>query len=149
MRLTDEAVNVITRHAIAEYPAECCGIVTGTTEVQNVHRCENIQDERHAKDPESYPRTSREAYVMNRDEADRIMRDAAAAGEKVIAFYHSHIDCDAYFSRMDKDVQTTFGEPEFPDAVQVVVAVYAKHVRDFKGYLWDRRRQDFVAIPVR
>src|SRR5208337_4255187 len=106
MRLTEEAVDVISRHAVAEYPAECCGIVTGTTELQSVYRCKNKQDELHAKDPESQPRTSREAYAMDRKEAERIMRDAAIAGEKIIAFYHSHIDCDAYFSQTDKDVQT-------------------------------------------
>ncbi|MDA8241224.1 MAG: Mov34/MPN/PAD-1 family protein [Nitrospiraceae bacterium] len=148
MRLTEEAVDVVTRHAVAEYPAECCGIVTGTTDVQSVHRCKNMQDKLHAKDPESHPRTSREAYAMDRDEAERIMRDAAITGEKVIAFYHSHIDCDAYFSRMDKDVQTVFGEPEFPDALHIVVAVYANQVREIKGYLWDGGKQDFVAIPV-
>ncbi|MGO9611571.1 MAG: Mov34/MPN/PAD-1 family protein [Dissulfurispiraceae bacterium] len=148
MRLTEKAVDVISRHAIAEYPAECCGIVTGTADVQSVHQCKNKQDELHAKDPERQPRTSREAYAMDRKEAERIMRDAAIAGEKVIAFYHSHINCDAYFSQTDKDVQTVFGEPEFPDAVDVVVAVYAKRVKEIKGYLWDRGRQDFVAIPV-
>ena len=148
MRLTEEAVDVISGHAVAEYPAECCGILTGTTDVQSVHRCKNQQDELHAKDPESQPRTSREAYAMDREEAESIMRNAAIAGEKVIAFYHSHIDCEAYFSQTDKNVQTVFGEPEFPDAVHVVVAVYAKQVKEIKGYLWDRGRQDFIAISV-
>jgi proteasome lid subunit RPN8/RPN11 len=107
-----------------------------------------MQDELHTKDPTDHRRTSREAYVVDRDEAERIMRDAAVAGEKVIAFYHSHIDCDAYFSRMDKDVQTVLGEPEFPGAVHIVVAVYAKQVREIRGYLWDPGKQDFVAVPV-
>ncbi len=72
---------------------------------------------------------------MDREEAERIMRDAAIAGERVIAFYHSHIDCDAFFSQTDKKVQTVFGEPEFPNVVHVVVAVYSRQVKEIKGYL--------------
>ena len=107
-----------------------------------------MQEGLHAKYPEDHPRTSREAYVIDRDEVERITRDAAAIGEQIIAFYHSHIDCGAYFSQMDKDVQTVFGEPEFPDALHVVVSVYARQVREMKGYLWNVELRDFVTVKV-
>src|SRR5512134_1539721 len=123
MRLSPDALNAVYQHAAAEYPSECCGIITGHSGTQRIHACKNLQDELHARDPETHPRTSREAYTMDREEVERIMRDAAGRGESVIAFYHSHIDCGAYFSSMDKEVQTVFGEPEFPDAVHVVVSV--------------------------
>jgi len=139
---------VISRQAIAEYPSECCGIVTGTASAQRVHYCKNRQDELHARDPEHHPRTSREAYDIDRGEMERIFADAAVKGERVIAFYHSHIDCGAYFSKMDKDVQTVFGEPEFPGAVHVVISVRDRQVRGISGFLWDEKRQDFVQVAV-
>src|SRR5512145_804809 len=141
MVLSPEIRLAILEHAKAEYPSECCGIVTGTETVQRVHRCRNRQDELHARDPEQHPRTSREAYDIDRGEMERIFADAAAQGEKVVCFYHSHIDCGAYFSKMDKEVLTVFGEPEFPDAVHVVVSVQDRQVKELWGYVWDGEKQ--------
>ena len=146
--LTAVSIDTISKHAIAEYPAECCGIITGTDAVQRVHPCRNRQDELHARDPEQHPRTSREAYDIDRNEMERIFADAAAKGEQVIAFYHSHIDCGAYFSNMDKEVLTVFGEPEHPDAVHIVISVHDRKVKEIKGYVWDGQRKDFAAVPV-
>lgn len=146
--LTSYTIAAVSDHAREEYPAECCGIVVGSGSTQQVHRCSNLQDELHAQDPELHPRTSREAYAIDRQEMETIVKEAAARGEKVLAFYHSHIDCAAYFSAMDREVQTVFGEPEFPEALHLVVAVYQGQVSDFKGFLWSAEQQDFVVFPV-
>ncbi len=147
--LTAESIAAISKQAVAEYPSECCGIVTGTSTSQRVHPCRNRQDEIHARDPEQHPRTSREAYDIDRIEMERIFADARSAGEEVLCFYHSHIDCGAYFSQMDKEVLTVFGEPEFPAAVHVVVSVQDKVIAEIQGYRWDGDKQDFVSTPVR
>ena len=149
MRLSQQSIDAISNQAVAEYPSECCGIVTGTASAQRVHPCRNRQDELHARDPEHHPRTSREAYDIDRNEIERIFADATAAGERVLCFYHSHIDCGAYFSKMDREVLTVFGEPEFPDAVHVVISVQDRQVKEISGFLWDGNKQDFVTIAVR
>jgi [CysO sulfur-carrier protein]-S-L-cysteine hydrolase len=146
--LTPASIDSISKQAIAEYPSECCGIVTGNAAAQRVHACRNRQDELHARDPEQHPRTSREAYDIDRKEMERIFADAAAAGEQVVCFYHSHIDCGAYFSKMDREVLTVFGEPEFPEAVHVVVSVQDRSIREISGYRWDGMRQDFLSVDV-
>ena len=146
--LTQASIEAITKQAITEYPSECCGIVTGNSTSQRVHPCRNRQDELHAKDPEQHPRTSREAYDIDRNEMERIFDDAAAKSEQVVCFYHSHIDCGAYFSKMDREVLTVFGEPEFPEAVHVVVSVQDRQVREISGYRWDGTKQDFETIAV-
>jgi [CysO sulfur-carrier protein]-S-L-cysteine hydrolase len=146
--LTKASIESISKQAIAEYPSECCGIVTGTASAQRVHPCRNRQDELHTKDPETHPRTSREAYDIDRNEMERIFADAAAKDEQVVCFYHSHIDCGAYFSQMDKEVLTVFGEPEMPEAVHVVVSVQDRQVKEISGYLWNERKRDFVAVQV-
>jgi proteasome lid subunit RPN8/RPN11 len=148
MRLSPATIESISRQAVAEYPAECCGIITGTDGIQRVHPCINRQDELHALDPETHPRTSREAYDIDRNEMERIFAAAAAAEESVLAFYHSHIDCGAYFSQMDREVLTVFGEPEHPDAVHIVVSVQDRQVREINGYRWDPEENDFVLIGV-
>jgi proteasome lid subunit RPN8/RPN11 len=148
MRLTQEAINTISKQAIGEYPSECCGIVTGVDTVLRVHALVNIQERLHAEDPGTHPRTSREAYAVDRNEVEQIIGEAADRGETILAFYHSHIDCGAYFSPMDKEVQTVFGEPEFPDAVHIVVSVQQGAIREIRGYLWEGRRKDFVEVEV-
>ena len=147
--LTPASIDAISNQAIAEYPSECCGIVTGTASSQRVHPCRNRQDELHAKDPVQHPRTSREAYDIDRNEMERIFSDAAAKGEQVVCFYHSHIDCGAYFSDMDKEVLTVFGEPEFPEAAHVVVSVQNRLVQELWGYVWNGEKRDFVRRAVR
>ena len=54
LRLRAADLEAIYQQAKAEYPAECCGILTMAAGggVSTVHRCKNIQDELHAKDPE-------------------------------------------------------------------------------------------------
>jgi len=148
MRLSQKSIEAISKQAVAEYPSECCGIVTGAAATQRVHPCRNRQDELHAKDPETHPRTSREAYDIDRKEIERIFADAAAAGEQILCFYHSHIDCGAYFSQMDKDVLTVFGEPEHPETVHVVVSVQDRQVKEIAGYRWDVTAQNFVTVSI-
>jgi proteasome lid subunit RPN8/RPN11 len=148
LMLTAESINIISKQAVAGYPSECCGIVTGNATSQRVHACRNRQDELHAKDPETHPRTSREAYDIDRNEMERIFADAAAKGEQIVCFYHSHIDCGAYFSQMDKEVLTVFGEPELPEAVHVVVSVQDRQMKEIKGYRWNGVKQDFETIEV-
>jgi proteasome lid subunit RPN8/RPN11 len=147
--LSKGSLDAIVGQASREYPSECCGIITGGPAAQRVHACKNRQDELHALDPEQHPRTSREAYDIDRGQMEQIFADAASRGEQVLAFYHSHIDCDAYFSAMDKEVQTVFGEPEFPGAVHIVASVRQGAIHEIKGYLWDSKRQDFVMVDVR
>ena len=148
MRLVPSSLEAITRQAVAEYPSECCGIITGAGTSQRVHACRNRQDELHARDPEQHPRTSREAYDIDRAEMERIFADASSRGEQVLAFYHSHIDCGAYFSDMDKEVLTVFGEPEFPGAVHIVVSVREGKTGEIKGYRWDAASENFFAVEV-
>ena len=146
--LTPSSIETISKQAVAEYPSECCGIVTGDAATQRVHPCRNRQDELHARDPEQHPRTSREAYDIDRKEMERIFAEAAAKGEQIICFYHSHIDCGAYFSQMDKEVLTVFGEPEHPDAVHVVISVQDRQVKEINGFRWSGEKQDFIAVNV-
>lgn len=144
----EEIIKGIYQHAVEEYPNECCGIVTGSAEKQTLHRCRNIQNELHAEDPERHPRDARTAYAIDRKEADKIYTDAMKKGETVLAFYHSHIDCDAYFSDTDIAAQTVFGEPEFPNALHLVISVVERNILGMKCFKWNRGTESFVLTDI-
>jgi proteasome lid subunit RPN8/RPN11 len=143
-------LDAITRQAIEEYPAECCGILTAPAvdEPSTVHRCRNIQDELHARDPEQYPRDSRIAYFIEPKELLGIVSGAEKAGGIVSGFYHSHVDCDAYFSDEDKERAMAWDEPAYPDAVYLVVSVYGDEPRGHKAFAWDEGASDFVEVEI-
>ena len=146
MILRKDVMEVIYNHALDEYPFECCGIVTGNSERQTVHLCENIQNRMHAEDPGRYPRDARIAYTIESREFNRLISDAKKRGEEIVAFYHSHPEHEAYFSVEDMAAQTVFGEPEFPGALQIVVSVFDKKIYDIKCYMWDGSTRLFKTV---
>lgn len=146
MKLEKNIIEEIYEHALEEYPDECCGIITGDRIKQSVHRCENVQNKLHAEDPVRYPRDAHTAYTIERSEFDDIISSAHSRGEKIIAFYHSHCDHESYFSEEDVAAQTVFGEPEFPDALHVVVSVMDGKVHDKKYYRWEGNNKVFVSV---
>jgi proteasome lid subunit RPN8/RPN11 len=144
-------VNQIQQQAFSAYPAECCGLLfaRGEHDVTRVVPMENLQDRLHALDAEAHPRTSKDGFHMD---ALRVWRDVEAAehrGERLLAFYHSHIDCDAYFSQEDRDMAAPppAGVPTYPDVWHVIVACWPDGLREARAYQWDGR--DFVGYAIR
>lgn len=150
LKLRLQELQQIYQQALEEYPAECCGILTadapGAPSV--VHRCRNIQEELHAKDPAQYPRDARIAYFIDPGELFRIVSDAEKSGGLVSGFYHSHIDCDAYFSAEDKERAMAWDEPAYPEAAYLVISVYGDEVRGHKAFAWDASAADFVEVET-
>ena len=150
LRIAEAQMQRICRQAIEEYPGECCGILTAGTEGGEieVHPCRNIQDELHERDPTQYPRNSRIAYFIDPGELFSIVNGADRAGGRIAGFYHSHIDCDAYFSEEDKARAMAWDEPAYPDAVYLVVSVYGGEVRGHRAFSWDPRHSDFQEAEI-
>ena len=150
LRVSRDQVRRICEQAMAEYPGECCGILTSRPGVDGIeiHPCRNIQDELHERDPSEYPRDSRTAYFIDPGELFRIVGAAERAGGKVAGFYHSHIDCEAYFSEEDKARAMAWDEPAYPEAVYLVISVHDDGVRGSRGFAWDPRQSDFAEVEV-
>ena len=138
------------RHAEAQHPAECCGLLTAGmgSPLSRVHPCGNIQDRLHREDPRRYPRDARIAYFIDPQEQFRIISEAEREGGRVSGFYHSHIDCDAYFSDEDKERAMAWDEPAYPHAVYLVISVFGDGVRGYKAFAWDEKRRDFTEAKV-
>jgi proteasome lid subunit RPN8/RPN11 len=146
MKLNSKVIEKIYHHALQEYPYECCGIITGDSKNQTVHRCENIQNRLHVEDPARYPGDARISYIIDRSEFDKVISSAKEKDEGILAFYHSHPEHEAYFSEEDVAAQTVFGEPEFPDVLQIVVSVMNGKIHDIKCFAWDVDSRTFIKI---
>jgi proteasome lid subunit RPN8/RPN11 len=147
MNITQEELNTIYAHALDEYPNESCGIVTKDSDgFVAVHKCQNIQNQLHKQDPNLYPRDAKTAYCLDPREYAAILNKAERNGGKVVGFYHSHPDHDAYFSETDRDFALMMGEPIFPEAQYTVVSVYKNKIKEVKSYGWDSNAKDFLQV---
>ena len=135
-------------HARAMYPDECCGIVVERAGREEVVRISNIQNRQHASHPVQFPRTARIAYTMAPAELFRVLADEKDGKLRLRAFYHSHPDHDAYFSAQDKQQALSWDEPNYPDAVHVVMSVRDGQVGAAKAFAWDTGLRDFVEIAL-
>ncbi len=89
LKLTKAQAQEMIAHALAEAPSECCGILTGAGDaVRQVHRATNTD-----RSPVKYTIDGRDTL--------RITREAEAAGQEIVAFYHSHTFTQAYPSVTD------------------------------------------------
>jgi len=148
---------VIHRHAMHDvrlhcehtYPDECCGVLVSLADgSMRALRVRNIQDEMHEKDPHAYPRTARTAYTGHPADLRAALELAEEPGCALVAFYHSHPDHECYFSAEDTAQATPFGEPSYPDALQIVVSVREGRVRDAKAFAWSQAAGAYVEAPM-
>ena len=82
-------------HAEATYPNECVGAMIGTITdgdkvVESALQLEN-----------SAEGSQRAYYQLSPDHLMKADRAAREQGKEMIGIYHSHPDCDAYFSETD------------------------------------------------
>jgi proteasome lid subunit RPN8/RPN11 len=96
IELSPEQVESIRRHARAEHPRECCGILLGRrapggASVQTVVPAANIAPE---------PLGS---YQVSPPELTQAQRTARELGLEIVGFYHSHPKSAAEFSATDRE----------------------------------------------
>jgi len=149
IRLTQANYRDIAAHALETFPDECCGVVIQRQGRQEIVRVKNVQGERHAKDPASFPRTALTAYIMGPEVAPTLIEHER--GSLVIeAFYHSHPQHDAYFSTEDCKQAMPWGdEPNYPDAGQIVISIYDRQVEEVKAFRWNQGKRDFIGTSLK
>ena len=129
----------VQAHAQEAEPEECCGLITGTPRdrYRIAVRCRNELTRLHRLDPDRFPRDGRRGFHMNEGDYARATARAAARGEDITAVYHSHVDCGAYFSKLDQDFA---GRPSFPfpEADHLVIAVAGGKCLDCGLFQLDR-----------
>ena len=150
--LTETELEAIKKHAEADYPAECCGVLLvrpggpGRMEERRLAPCRNIQDELHGKDPARFPRTSRTAYYIAHEDLLEIGR-REGEGFEVRVIYHSHVDAGAYFSETDRRNAMVDDAPAYPHTTYVVVSVAGGRVADVRAHRFSADASEFVETP--
>lgn len=115
-------------HGQATYPEEACGYLSGPEAepgaLTEVHPIPNIQNRMHAEDPETYPRTAREAYFLDPKVRLPLERRLRADGRALRVIYHTHPDVGAYFSAEDqRKALMPNGDPVMPGVLYLVCGV--------------------------
>ena len=147
MILTPEERARVQAQAVAEYPAESCGVVLVREGERQLLPCRNIQNELHARDPERYPRDARTAYYIDPADLLRIGR-MEGEGFAVKVIYHSHIDAGAYFSETDRRNAMLGAEPSYPHTTYVVTSVLGGKVDAMAAFRWDPAQRDFRSVEL-
>ncbi len=148
MIVTPAELAAIRRHAEAEYPSECCGVILARGDGDRVlMRCRNVQDALHRRDPVEHPRDSRTAYYIDPMDLLAVGR-REAEGYEVAVIYHSHCEAGAYFSETDKRNALFDGEPAYPHANYIVVSVVGGRIAAGGAFRWSPERRDFLPVPL-
>ena len=129
-------------HAMAWFPKECCGLLVLRDDQPDAVCADNQLDEAHAREPERFPRTAEDGYLL-----DARLIEAPAEPYEVVAIFHSHVRVGAYFSEEDRQqAMAPWDEPLYPDLEHVVLDAQDEGVRGFKVFRWSEARADFVDL---
>ena len=123
--LTEPVLAELARHAIDEFPAECCGFVLD----HGVRPAGNAADRYHADAPDAFTRTAETGFVLGA--ADALFLDSSQGTDDAVRIlYHSHPNGRAYFSEEDLRQSLFEGEPVYPDLLHLVVGIDARGPRE-------------------
>lgn len=136
----------IHRHAEADYPAECCGVLLGRSddgakEVTEVAPIANLRREP-ARAEEVIPlddpsrESERNRFLIDPREQLRVEKDARLRGLTVLGYYHSHPDHPARPSVYDR-------EHAWPWYSYVIVSVESGSARDTTSWVLSDDRAVF------
>ena len=128
---------------------EACGYLEGPAAdpllVDKAVELPNLANKYHAVDPENHPRTGREYFKINALKFERAIAEGTERGRPVKVFFHSHLDCGAYFSAEDAASMTMggTGDPSF-ELAYLVTAVDLGKVTAHRLFIWDAKSRTFV-----
>ena len=82
-------------HAQSTFPDECCGVMIGKIdgEMKNVTSAIAVEN--------AYKGKQEDRYEIRPEDLLAADKNARAHGLDLIGIFHSHPDCDAYFSKTD------------------------------------------------
>lgn len=91
IQIEKEAWDLMVSHAESTFPKECCGVMVGADGV--VREAVPL--------PNSYTGPQDDFFVMDPQDLLRVDRQSREKGLDVLGVFHSHPNCDAYFSKRD------------------------------------------------
>ena len=98
--ISEEAWAVMAGHAREHFPNECCGAMIGNVanDTEGGVRKRVVEA---VPMVNAYEGTQTDRYEIRPEDLLKVDRSARDRGLSLIGIYHSHPDCDAYFSKTD------------------------------------------------
>ncbi len=91
IKISKTAWDTMVSHVEKTFPKEGCGVMVGSSGlVQEAVPLPNV-----------YSGPQEDFFVMDPKDLNRVDREAREKGLDVLGVFHSHPDCDAYFSKRD------------------------------------------------
>ena len=154
VKIPASVLQVIEQAGIAAYARneEACGYLTGPASdpllADQAVELENLANKYHQVDPEGHPRTGHDYFKINSLKFERAISEGVSGERPVKVFFHSHLDCGAYFSAEDAASMTmgNTGGPSYALAY-LVTAVDKGEVRAHRLFIWDISTNAFVEAP--
>ena len=91
IRINKPAWETMVSHVESTFPKEGCGLMIGSDGV--------VQEA--VPLPNSYTGPQEDFFVIDPKDLHRVDRESRTRGLDVLGVFHSHPDCDAYFSKRD------------------------------------------------
>lgn len=139
-------------HGAETYPHEACGVLSGPSgdpaALTGFHEVENTLAKLHAEDPQRYPRTPEEGYVLDPLTYMKLDKSLSAEGGAIKVVYHTHVDVGAYFSEEDIKQATWDGNPVLPGIVYLVCGVKARQPDGAILAIFNEQTKSFDTHPV-
>jgi proteasome lid subunit RPN8/RPN11 len=95
IRVEENAWRVMVDHARAAYPNECCGAMLGSVDGQEKRVRVAVPLEN------AFSGAQNARYELRPEDLLAADRKAREQGMDLVGIFHSHPDCDAYFSETD------------------------------------------------
>jgi proteasome lid subunit RPN8/RPN11 len=137
LNIDHKLLSEIAKHAVDEYPRECCGVLLGQRDeevrhVAQIVRCRNSHHQ---------PATR---YEIDPVELISVQRDARDLELEIVGFYHSHPDHPATFS--DTDVE----EANWAGCSYLILGVERQIVTATRSYVLNIRNEQraFIEEPM-
>ena len=122
------ALDAILRHARAETPRECCGLLVGSTaRIASIHHARNLHE-------------SPTRYRIDPADHFAALRAAEARGLDVVGAYHSHPAGAAVPSQTDRD------EATFPEYLYLIASLVPEV--GLRGYRLVGHRAEEVELTL-
>jgi proteasome lid subunit RPN8/RPN11 len=95
IEIEEKPWQVMVDHAKATYPNECCGAMIGSVDGENkTVRAAVILEN-------SFTGAQNARYELKQEDLLKADSEARRQGMDLVGIFHSHPDCDAYFSKTD------------------------------------------------
>ncbi len=134
INLKEDHLDEMVRHALADAPNECCGLLGGGSgAITSVYPAENAE-------------ASPYRFSIDFKEQRRLEEIMTVEGESLVGFYHSHTGSPARPSPTDIRMMTTFFGPPIIHFVISITDRKSPEVRAFYIENGESQEQEFAVL---